>query len=83
MDILIDAAGHHVNWTDVPKPAANTSEGKKLFTEKGCLACHSHSGVTIEVRDAGGEPDRSALNSVSCRQQATRLLGAQATGLCS
>jgi mono/diheme cytochrome c family protein len=42
-DNLIDGTGQHVALP--PAGKANAKNGRKLFTERGCLACHMHKGT--------------------------------------
>ncbi len=39
-------------------PAGNKEKGRKLFIEKGCLACHSHDGASWEVK---GQESKSVV----------------------
>ena len=50
---LIDSTGKAVAWSTVPEKP--TGDGKALFTEKGCLACHSRTDVVVQVKNPGGE----------------------------
>jgi mono/diheme cytochrome c family protein len=48
---ITDEEGKTVTVPDAPKDAdreKHLSNGRRLFTEKGCLACHSHEGTTKE-----------------------------------
>jgi mono/diheme cytochrome c family protein len=44
---LIDSTGKEVPWSTVPEKPAGS--GKDLFTQKGCLACHSRTDTVIPV----------------------------------
>src|SRR5262249_61793975 len=52
-DQILDSEGKVVALPEEPKDAKERAEheknGRKLFTEHGCLACHTHSGT-----EAGG-----------------------------
>jgi mono/diheme cytochrome c family protein len=45
--------------------------GRKLFTEKGCLACHSHAGTTVAM--AGAAPADNLPKVTSVAQFAPKL----------
>ena len=50
---LVDWEGKPVA-KDIVEKAGNKDEGRKLFIEKGCMACHSHEGtekVKVEGKD--------------------------------
>jgi cbb3-type cytochrome oxidase cytochrome c subunit len=40
---IVDEDGHAVR---LPEKGGNAVNGRRLFTEKGCLACHAHQGTT-------------------------------------
>ena len=56
-DGLIDGHGEKVA---LPAADGNAGSGQRLFTEKGCLACHSHEGST----KAGTGPDGKSIPAV-------------------
>jgi mono/diheme cytochrome c family protein len=46
-DTILDADRKPIPKDQVPQPGGDKDrdEGRRLFTERGCLACHSHSGT--------------------------------------
>jgi mono/diheme cytochrome c family protein len=45
---IVDADGKPIAPNDIPPPANDAemlTAGRRLFTERGCLACHSHDGT--------------------------------------
>jgi cbb3-type cytochrome oxidase cytochrome c subunit len=46
-DTILDADRRPIPKDQVPQPGTDKDreEGRRLFTERGCLACHSHSGT--------------------------------------
>lgn len=52
--ILVDLA---------PKHEGNAAEGRRLFTERGCLACHSHDGTTKTQGTRGADDYVPAVDS--------------------
>jgi mono/diheme cytochrome c family protein len=40
---------------DPPPATSDVNEGRRLFTEKGCLACHSHTAMTKAVGSKSGK----------------------------
>ncbi len=38
-----------------PNHPGDPAEGRRLFTERGCLACHSHEGTTVTQGSPGGK----------------------------
>jgi mono/diheme cytochrome c family protein len=53
--LITDEEGKTV---EVPK-AGDAAKGRKLFTEKGCLACHSHDGTTKAGDGVGAAPNQA------------------------
>src|SRR5262249_32337375 len=52
---LTDQAGKPFAVEDVPAAdKTNKKNGRALFIEKGCLACHSHTGAAIKYDDDEG-----------------------------
>ncbi|MBY0227873.1 MAG: c-type cytochrome [Gemmataceae bacterium] len=48
---------HEGNALALPDKDGDPVAGRKLFTERGCLACHAHEGTTKTLRDDGtGKP---------------------------
>jgi cytochrome c2 len=57
-DLILDGEGKPVQLPELPKDEAGRKKererGRRLFTEKGCLACHQHEGTT--KKDTGDTP---------------------------
>ncbi len=48
---IVDADGKPIPPNQIPPPGndQDRAEGRSLFTERGCLACHSHSGTETDA----------------------------------
>jgi mono/diheme cytochrome c family protein len=61
---IVDQAGRPIPAEQIPPPGndKDRQEGRRLFTERGCLACHSHAGTEPGVvGDAHFGPNLSRL----------------------
>lgn len=78
---LIDSEGKERKWTEVP--AVDASRGKDLFTQKGCLACHSHTEVNFPTKDEGGKVISNEISEANFGPELSRIgkkLGQGETG---
>jgi mono/diheme cytochrome c family protein len=60
---VVEADGAPVNFADLPKAdPQHLQNGRRLFTERGCLACHSHDGTTKADKENHFSPLESQAN---------------------
>jgi mono/diheme cytochrome c family protein len=58
---IVDADGKVIPPDQIPKPPKDQdrekdlAEGRRLFTERGCLACHSHAGTETGAQPVTGD----------------------------